>query len=320
LAAVVSTAPLRGGNSNGLVPEGRPLASASATNSRMRLVNPDYFPTMRIELKQGRLFTIHDSLDAPKVIIINESLARSFFLGQNPIGKRIACCEAGPNNGPMWHEVVGVVGDVHASAMEQNVLPEFYLPIRQAPVASWDWIQGSMDVVLRSGADPATLTRELRHSVDAAMPGVPVYSIATMLENIALNQEQARFNTLLLGLFATLALILAAIGIYGVLSYSVAQRTHEIGVRMALGASRSNVMFLVMGFGLRVAALGVAAGIAGAVFATRLLATMLFGVRPLDIVSFAAGAVVLVAASVLASFVPARRATRVDPIVALRYE
>jgi putative ABC transport system permease protein len=319
-AAVVSTAPLRGGNSNGLIPEGRPLGITSATNSRMRLVSPDYFPTMRIELKQGRLFTLRDNMQAPKVIILNESLAHSFFPGQNPIGKRIACCEAGPNNGPMWHEVIAVVGDVRASAMEQGVLPEFYLPMRQAPAASWDWIQGSMDVVVRSSTEPATLTRELRHSVDSAIPGVPVYSIATMLDNIALNQQQARFNTLLLGLFAALALILAAIGIYGVLSYSVAQRTHEIGVRMALGASRSNVMLLVMGFGLRVTALGVAAGIAGALFATRLLASMLFGVKPLDLVSFTAGAVVLVGASLLASFIPARRATRVDPIVALRYE
>jgi len=320
MAAVVSTAPLRGGSSNGLVPEGRALSSTSATNSRMRLVSPEYFPTMRIELKQGRLFTIRDNLEAPKVIIINESLARSFFPGQNPIGKRIACCEAGPNHGPMWHEVVGVVGDVRPSAMEQGVLPEFYLPIRQAPVASWDWIQGSMDVVLRSGTDPVTLTRELRHSVDTATPGVPVYSVATMFDNIARNQGQARFNTLLLGLFATLALVLAAIGIYGVLSYSVAQRTHEIGVRMALGASRGNVMRLVMGFGLRVTALGVAVGVAGAVFATRLLATMLFGVKPLDSLSFLVGAVVLVTASLLASFVPARRATKVDPMVALRYE
>jgi putative ABC transport system permease protein len=156
--------------------------------------------------------------------------------------------------------------------------------------------------------------------VDAAVPGVPVYSVATMLDTIALNQEQARFNTLLLGLFAALALVLAAIGIYGVLSYSVAQRTHEIGVRMALGASRRNVMLLVMGFGLRVTALGVAVGVAGAVFATRFLATMLFGVKPLDSVSFMAGAAVLVAAALLASFVPARRATKVDPMVALRYE
>jgi putative ABC transport system permease protein len=319
-AAVVSRAPMRGGGSNGLVPEGRPMEPASAIDTRLRLVTPDYFATMRVELKRGRLFSDHDVRSNTLVMIINQTLARTAFPGQDAIGKRIACCESGPNHVPMWHEVVGVVGDVQGWGLDQQVRPEFYLPLQQAPAEFGTWLQNSVDLVARSGTDPGTLTASVRQAVSQIAPGVPVYEVSTMSKNVAMSRETADFNSFLLLLFTGVALLLAAIGIYGVLSYAVAQRTHEIGIRMALGATRENVLQLVLKGGLRIAAAGLLCGAPGAVLSNRLFATLLFGVKPLDAVSFVAAAGILLLVSLLASYIPARRATKVDPMVALRYE
>jgi len=319
-AAVVSRAPMRGGGSNGLVPEGRPMEPASAIDSRLRLVSPDYFATMRVELKRGRLFSDRDVRSGPKVMIINQTLARTAFPGQDAVGKRIACCEAGPNHVPMWHEVVGVVGDVQGWGLDQQVRPEFYLPLRQAPAEFWTWLQNSVDLVARSQTDPVMLTASLRDAVSQIAPGVPVYEVSTMSKNIVMSRETADFNSFLLLLFTGIALLLAAVGIYGVLSYAVAQRTHEIGIRMALGATRENVLQLVLKGGLRIVAGGLLCGALGAVLSNRLFIALLFGVKPLDAVSFVAAAGLLLLVSLLASYIPARRATQVDPMVALRYE
>jgi putative ABC transport system permease protein len=253
-------------------------------------------------------------------MVINQTLARTAFPGQDAIGKRIACCESGPDHLPIWHEVVGVVGDVRGWGLDQQVRPEFYLPLRQAPAEFWTWLQNSVDLVARSGTDPGTLTASVRQAVLQIAPGVPVYEVSTMSKNIAMSRETADFNSFLLLLFTGIALLLAAVGIYGVLSYAVAQRTHEIGIRMALGATRENVLQLVLKGGLRIAAAGLICGSVGAVLSNRLFAALLFGVKPLDAISFVAAAGILLLVSLLASYIPGRRATKVDPMVALRYE
>jgi putative ABC transport system permease protein len=319
-AAVVSNAPLKGAGSNGLIPEGRPLETASAINSRFNLVSPDYFHAVRIPLKLGRTFADGDRAGAVKVMVINETLARVAFAGQDPIGKRIACCEGGPNGKPDWKEVIGVVGDVHAWGLDRDVQPEFYLPVAQAPPASWDWIQRSMDIVVRSAAEPGALTNSVRQAVLKVDSGVPLYGVETMDQRIAGSLQQSHFNTFLMSVFAGVALLLAAVGIYGVLSYLVAQRTHEIGIRMAIGAQRMDVLRLVIEHGMRLTLIGVSVGILGALLTSRLLSSLLFGIKATDFVTMFAVSCLLVVVALLASSLPAQRAAKVDPMVALRYE
>src|SRR5579863_1567611 len=276
--AVVSNAPLADANTNGLLPEGRPLNSASAINSRFELVSPDYFHTVRLAIKQGRVFTEADRAASPKVMMINETLAHVAFRGQNPIGKRIACCELDANGLPDWKEVVGVVGDVHAGGLDQDVQPEFYLPLEQAPTAAWGWIQRSMEIVVRGFGDPNQLTNAMRASVSGVVPGVPLYDVETMDQRVASSLQQSRFNTLLISIFAAAALLLATIGLYGVLSYLVAQRTREIGIRMAVGAQRSDVLKLVVVQGLKLVVIGVLVGLGGALLTSRILSSLLYGI------------------------------------------
>jgi len=318
--ALVSNAPLSGANTNGLVPEGRPRNSASAINSRFDLISPGYFHAVRLSLKQGRVFTEVDRAGSPKVMVINETLARIAFPGQNPIGKRIACCELDANGQPGFIEVVGVVGDVHAWGLDQNVQPEFYLPMEQAPAAAWDWIQRSMDLVARGFGDPNQLTNALRASVSKVDPGVPLYHVETLDQRIASSLQQSRFNTFLMSIFAVAALLLAAIGLYGVLSYLVAQRTHEIGIRMAVGAQTSDVLKLVIFHGLRLVAMGVFIGLVGTLLTSHVLSSLLFGIRATDSLTMFSVASLLIGISLLASYIPARRAAKIDPMVALRYE
>jgi putative ABC transport system permease protein len=321
-AAVVSRAPLAGGaGTNGLIPEGKPIDPSSVINSNLRIVSPDYLSTVRIPLKSGRNFTAQDTRDRKFVAIINETLARTMWPDENAIGKRFACCESSPSgrNVPVWHEVVGVVGDVRAWGLDRQIEPEFYLPITQMPPDSWDWIGRTMDIVVRtrSGAIPAN---DLRIAVAEVAPGVPIYRLSTMREKISGTLEQSHFDTFLLAIFAATALLLSSVGIYGVLSYMVAQRTREIGIRMALGATASHVTRDVIWDGARLAGLGVAFGIAGALAGTRVLSSMLHGVGSTDAITFAAVSLVLTAVALFASYLPARRATKVDPIIALRYE
>jgi putative ABC transport system permease protein len=320
--AVVSRAPLAGGgSSNGLLAEGKPLDMANLVNSQLQIISPSYLSTARVPLKAGRDFTPQDTRDHTLVTIVNETLARTMWPGENPIGKRFACCEAGPKGrmDPVWHEVVGVVADVRAWGLDRQVQPEFYISLAQMPASAWDWIGRTMDLVVRTrgGAVPI---RELQSTVASVAPAVPIYRLSTMQQKISSTLERSHFDTFLLAIFASTALLLSSVGIYGVLSYMVAQRTRDIGIRMALGASQAQIVSDVLGFGVRLAGIGLAVGLAAALAATRLLSSLLYGVRPTDAVTFAAVSFILLVVALIASYLPARRATRVDPLVALRYE
>ena len=320
--AVVSRAPLAGGGgSNGLLAEGKPFDPSNLVNSQLQIISPSYLSTARVPLKAGRDFTLQDTRDRTFVTIVNETLARTMWPGENPIGKRFACCESGPKGrlDPVWHEVVGVVADVRAQGLDRQVQPAFYIPMAQMPPSAWDWIGRTMDLVLRTRGGVVPV-RELQSTVASVAPAVPIYRLSTMQQKISSTLERSHFDTFLLAIFAATALLLSSVGIYGVLSYMVAQRTRDIGIRMALGASQSQIVWDVLGFGVRLAAIGLAVGIAGALGATRLLSSLLYGVRPTDAITFAAVSLILLVIALIASYLPARRATRVDPIVALRYD
>jgi putative ABC transport system permease protein len=319
-AAVASTAPFGGGGSNGLVPEGKALDPRSAIDSMFRLVSPRYFAAMRVPLRRGRVFDGREEFTSPKVMVINETLARRAWPGQDPIGTRFACCEGGPDGGPVWHEVIGVVGDVHAWGIGQDVRAEFYLPLAQAPNDSWNWMQRSMEIVVRSTSQDAVLTSQMRQVVAGVAPGVPLYRVGTMQHRISQSLDQSRFNTFLMSIFAGLALFLAALGIYGVMAYSVTQRNHEIGIRIALGARSWDVLRLIVGQGLWLVLAGIGIGLGGALALTHVLQGMLFGVTSTDPWTFAGASLLLGAVALAACYLPARRATKVDPMVALRYE
>jgi putative ABC transport system permease protein len=319
-AAVVSRAPLAGGgSSNGLIAEGKPLDLASLVNAQLQIVSPTYISTVQIPLKAGRDFLPQDTRDTTLVTIVNETIARTMWPGENPIGKRFACCEPGSKGrmDPVWHEVVGVVADVRAWGLDQQIQPQFYLPIAQMPASAWDWIGRTMDVVVRTQGGPIPLNA-LRTTVASIAPGVPIYRVSSMQQKISGTLERSHFDTFLLAIFAGTALLLSSVGIYGALSYIVAQRTREIGIRMALGATQAQVMRDVLGYGVRLTSLGLVFGLAGALAGTRVLSSLLYGVRSTDAITFVAVSMVLTAVAFMASYIPARRAMRVDPIVALR--
>jgi putative ABC transport system permease protein len=317
-AAVVSQAPLGpGGGSNGLVPEGRSLGQESAINSRRRVITPGYFAAMGVSVVRGRQFTDQDIAGAPRVMIVSEELARLAWPGEDPIGKRIICCEGSPDD-PRWKTVVGVARDVRSNGPAGELRPEFYLPIDQVPPEAWDWMQRAMAIVVRSsGAPPASLTSTLRNVVRDIDPALPVYGIMTMTEALRGAVAQTRFNTLLLTLLGTIGLVLAAVGIYGVVSYFVNLRTHEIGVRVALGARPRDVVRLMTWQGTRPVLIGITLGVGAAIATTRLLRNSVYGVSVTDPVTMLGVAVALGLVGLLATFVPARRATKVDPVRAL---
>jgi putative ABC transport system permease protein len=317
-AAVVSQAPLGpGGGSNGLVPEGRPLGPESAIDSRLRIITPGYFAAMGVRLNRGRAFTDRDVAGTPRVMIVSEELAKRAWPGQDPIGKRIACCEGAPDD-PRWKTVVGVAADVRSRGPTVDAYPEFYLPIEQVPPEAWDWIQRAMAVVVRAtGSDAGSLATPLRAAVREIDPALPVYGVTTMNDALSGSIAQARFNTLLLTLLGAIGLVLAAVGIYGVVAYFVNLRTHEIGVRVALGARPRDVVRLMTWQGARPILIGMAIGILAAISTTRLLQNSVYGVSVTDPATIVAVAVALGLVGLLATLIPARRATRVDPVRAL---
>jgi putative ABC transport system permease protein len=274
-------------------------------------VSPDYFRALDIPLRSGRLFNNADNANAPSVMLINETLQQRFFPGTNPVGKRI---NIGSEREPDWNEIVGVVEDVKYNGLADEVQPALYQPVAQA--ASW----GMALIIKTNAADPLSLTAAVRNEVRKLDPELPIAQVTTMEDKLVTASAQPRFRTTLIALFAALALILACVGIYGVISYSVAQRTNEIGIRMALGAQRHNVLKMVIGQGAWLAIIGAVFGLAGAFALTRLMAGLLFGVTPTDAVIFTSVPLCLILVALLACYIPARRATRVDPLVALRYE
>jgi predicted permease len=318
-AALDSQAPLvgTGGGSNGLIPEGRPLRMESVVNSRSHFVTPQYFRVLRLPLREGRMFEPSDIRSAPLVMIVNETLARAAFPDASPIGKRMSCCEGGPEN-PRWKIVVGVVADVRSRGPGNAPVPEFYLPLAQIPPEAWGWVNNTLDVMVRPAeGDPAALAGTIRSAVRALDPSLPVYGLSTLDDGLQRTMAQARFNTVLMSLLAATGLLLAALGIYSVIAWLVAQRTREIGVRMALGASPRQVVRQVVGHGLKPVALGLAVGLAGAVATGRWLQAQLFDVSPRDPVSLGLVALALLLAATLAAVIPARRATSIDPAQAL---
>jgi putative ABC transport system permease protein len=270
-------------------------------------VSPGYFYALGISVLKGRTFTDGDNERSPKVAVLNETLARVMWPGDDPVGKEL------PVPGGSFLSVIGVVRDTRHETLSNDVQSEVYVPYLQEPVIS-------MQLAVRSIADPASLTSAVRKQVAAVDPEQPISHVATLEQTISESVAPRRFTMLLVGIFAAIALALATVGIYGVMAFSVTQRTHEIGIRMALGADRSDVLRLVVRQGLRLTLAGVAFGIAGAWALTRFVTSFLYGVRPTDPATFATVSVVLIAVSVLASYIPARRATKVDPMVALRYE
>jgi predicted permease len=292
--------------------EGHPVAKSDVPHTHFRAVGMEYFRTMGIPLLQGRIFAETDRDGSPNVVIVNKALVDKSFHGENPIGKRIKPGISTIGEAP-WREIVGVIGDVKTGGLDKPDQPESYVPEEQI---GFEWQYG----VVRSSLPPETLVPAIREQMRALDKDLPVYDVRTMDEYVGRSIAQPRLDSALLAIFAALALVLAMVGIYGVMSYGVAQRTNEIGIRMTLGAQQRDVLRLVMGQGIVVAGLGVLIGIVGSIGVTRLLATLLFGVSPGDPATLAGVAMILVACALLACYIPARRAMRVDPMVAMRYE
>jgi putative ABC transport system permease protein len=249
---------------------------------------------------------------------VSAAFAAEAYHGQDPIGKRVVCCESGPNGTPDWKIVIGVAGDVRTDGPSAAPAPEFYLPIAQAPPAAWEWVQRSMYIVVRTGGSPAALTQSLRSAVARIDPDLPVFDVRMMDERLADALATERFNTRLLTILGVVGLLLAASGIYGVIAYFVSQRTQEIGVRMALGATPGSVVRLILSQSLRPVAVGAAIGVVAALAASRVLTAQLFGVSRTDPLTIAAVVAVLAAVALIASVVPARRAASIEPTRALQ--
>jgi putative ABC transport system permease protein len=312
--AGINLLPLGNANvSSRFLVEGAPfVALADRPFAGVRVVTPDYFQTMSIPQLKGRSFTKQDREKTPNVIIVNEALANRYWPNQDPIGKRLGFFEEDPGK-QEWREIVGVVGNVKSKALEIEVMPEAYFPYRQVP-------ENFMNLVVRTAANPVNMVPVIRNQVLSLDKDQPVSDIMTMEQRVAKSVAAKRFVMSLLGAFSILALGLAAVGIYGVMAYLVTQRTQEIGVRMALGAQKRDVLRLVVGKGMVLAVVGTTIGLIASLALTRLMRSLLFEVTPTDWLTFVIVSVVLLVVALLACYIPARRATKVDPLVALRYE
>jgi putative ABC transport system permease protein len=312
--AGIDPLPLSNNNvSSRFVVEGAPLvALADRPNSGIRVVTPDYFQTMSIPSLKGRSFTEQDRDNTAKVIIVNEALASRYWPNGDAIGKRLGFFEDDPGK-QVWREIVGVVGNVRHKALEIEVTAEVYFPYKQLP-------RNFMNLVVRTASDPSTMVPAIRNQVLSVDKDQPVSDIMTMDQRVARSVASTRFVMSLLGAFSLLALGLAAVGIYGVMAYLVTQRTQEIGVRMALGAQKRDVLKLVVGRGMALAVMGIAIGLVASLALTRLMRSLLFEVTPTDWLTFVITSLVLLTVALLACYIPARRAAKVDPLVALRCE
>jgi putative ABC transport system permease protein len=312
-AAVVGTVPLSGGGDVlSFNIEGRPLPPLDkGLDSESQVISSEYFSTMGIKLLKGRYFTEQDTKDSQKVAIINEAMAKRYWPGEDPIGKRIT--QDDPLNTTNWLSIVGIVEDVKHNTLDEVTYPQMYEIYTQR-------VKPNLCLVAKTTGDPLNLASAIRGEVQSLDKDQPLYNVKSMESLLSSSIAGHRFNTFLIGIFAAIALILTAVGIYGVISYSVNQRTNEIGIRMALGAQQNDVFKLIVGQGLKLALLGVAIGLAGAFTLTRVLYSLLFGVSTTDLITFTVVPIIIVAVALIASFIPARRATKVDPTIALRYE
>ena len=313
-AAFVSDLPFQQqGNSQGFQIEGRPaLQNGPVQISLYRVGTNDYLKTLGVKVLEGRLFEPSDSASAPPVIVVTETLVKQFFMGESAVGHRL---QVGGAKAP-WATIVGVAADVHERGYEPAMMPGVYVPVVQAPYT------GSIprELLIRTKQVPMALAEPVRRVVWSVNPQQPVARIRTMEEWIDLDVADRKQQTALLGIFAGVALLLASIGLYGVLSYAVTQRSREIGLRIALGASAGNVTRMVVEHGLGLTGIGVAAGFAISWVATRTMSNLLFGVRATDPATFFIVAAILAAIAATACWIPARRASRVDPAVVLREE
>jgi putative ABC transport system permease protein len=287
--------------------EGRPpVAPDQEFGADFRRVNQNYFNALRIPLLRGRNFTDQEVQHGDNLVIVSQQLVDTVFPNEEPLGKRLITAI-----GNEAYEIVGVVGDLRHQSLQNQPFAAMYFPTRRA---------SRTNLVVRTNGDPLSIVGSIRKEVQAIDPDQPIAAVKPMTEWVDSSVAGPRYRTTLLGLFAALAVILAATGIYGVMSYSVAQRTHEIGVRMALGARRLDVLKLVVRQGMILTSIGVVVGLLGAFALTRVMSSLLFGVTTKDPITFGVVAVLLIAVAFIACFVPATRATKVDPLVALRYE
>jgi putative ABC transport system permease protein len=289
--------------------EGRTPALENATNAMYYSVTPDYFGTLQIPLKQGRLFTDHDNAQSPKVVIVNETMARQLWPGESPIGRRFTIWR----DETFPREVVGVIGDTKRS-LDKDAELQMYVPYAQ----DGNW--GGLSLVVRTAGEPSALAGPVRDALRSVDKGVTTYNLKTMNDLVSTSAALRRVPMQLMTAFAAVAMLLAMLGIYGITSYYVTQRTHEIGLRMALGAQIVDVLKLILRRAMLLAVIGVGIGLAGAAIVTRYLTALLFGVKPFDALTFVAVGFSLVIVAFVASLIPARRASKVDPLVALRNE
>jgi putative ABC transport system permease protein len=302
--------PLSGDNMNFAFDiEKRPFPEGKSPGADCRIVTANYFSALGIPLIKGRLFNERDDFNAPHVLLISDAMARKFFPNEDPLGQRL---QLGING--YTGEIVGVVADVKHVGLDAPANDEVYISYAQAPFAV------DMNLIAKTTNDPLSNAGAVRREIREVDPQISVGQVRTMEAITKESIADARFRTLLLTIFGLVALVLAAVGIYGVISYSVSQRHKEIGIRMALGAQVKDVLGLVVSQGMKLTFLGIAIGLAGSFAITRVLKTLLFGVQPTDLATFAVVSFVLLIVALMASLLPARRATKVDPLIALRYE
>jgi len=316
-AAVTSSLPLMGQFN---LPYAFPGDAKPKGAVQYRTISPDYFRVMKVAVRQGRVFSASDSAGSAAVVIINEAFARQNFPNADPLGQQL-CVGCGYGD-PAIRSVVGVVSDTKQSSLSTPAPPMLFVPIAQVPDALNLRLKQfvATNFVIRTIGDPMQLAASARQEVQRLDAALPVRNVRPMEEVLSRSIAQERFNVSLLGLFATIGLILAAIGIYGVMSYAVTQRTHEFGLRIALGAQMKDILRLVIGNGMTLALIGVVIGLSGAFALTRLMTSLLFGVTPIDAPTFVTVSILLLAVALVACYIPARRAMKVNPLIALRYE